>query len=72
MGYYPTPVSVVERVKSFLKFPEERVTVLDPCCGEGLAVKELVEGVNATTYGIELYIFRYDENEYTLGNNMVF
>ena len=23
MGYYPTPLSVVERIRSFLKFPED-------------------------------------------------
>ncbi len=68
MGYYPTPVSVVERVKSFLKFPEERVTVLDPCCGEGLAVKKLVEGVNAKTYGIELDKRRAEEAKENLNH----
>jgi len=54
MGYYPTPLSVVERVKSFLKFPEKKVTILDPCCGEGLAMKHLVSGCHVETYGIEL------------------
>jgi tRNA1(Val) A37 N6-methylase TrmN6 len=58
MGYYPTPQSVVYRIKSFLMFPHERVSVLDPCCGEGAAVKNLVEGANATTYGIELDEYR--------------
>ena len=54
MGYYPTPLSVVERVKSFIEFPEDNVNLLDPCCGEGLALKRLKGDVNATTYGIEL------------------
>jgi tRNA1(Val) A37 N6-methylase TrmN6 len=58
MGYYPTPPSVVQRVRSFLRFPEENVNVLDPCCGDGLALKNLVEGANATTYGIELDRYR--------------
>lgn len=61
MGYYPTPLSVVERVNTFLKFPDGKMTVLDPCCGEGLAVKKLVEGINAETYGIELDKLRAGE-----------
>ena len=58
MGYYPTPLSVVERIRSFLSYPAENVNVLDPCCGEGAAVKALVKGVDATTYGIELDEYR--------------
>ena len=54
MGYYPTPIPVVDRIKTFLNYPEENVNILDPCCGEGLALKNLVDGVNAKTYGIEL------------------
>jgi predicted RNA methylase len=54
MGYYPTPLSVVERVRSFLKFPDTNVNLLDPCCGEGSALKNLVNGGKATTFGIEL------------------
>ncbi len=61
MGYYPTPLTVVERVRSFLKLPEAKVTILDPCCGEGLAVKKLLEGINAETYGIELDKKRAEE-----------
>ena len=61
MGYYPTPLSVVERIKSFLKFPQENVNILDPCCGEGLALKKLAEGFNATTYGIELDEYRAEQ-----------
>jgi len=58
MGYYPTPPSVVERIRTFLHFPDGNVNVLDPCCGEGLALRSLVEGTEATTYGIELDEYR--------------
>jgi len=61
MGYYPTPLSVVERVRSFLKFPEDNVNLFDPCCGEGLALKELKGEAKATTYGIELDEYRAEE-----------
>jgi len=60
MGYYPTP-PVVERVRSFLRFPTENANVLDPCCGEGLALKRLTEGANATTYGIEPDAYRAEQ-----------
>ena len=45
---------MVYRIKSFLSFPDESVNVLDPCCGEGAALRNLVEGARATTYGLEL------------------
>jgi hypothetical protein len=61
MGYYPTPLSVVERIRSFLKFPEDNVNLFDPCCGEGLALKELRGDAKATTYGIELDQYRAEE-----------
>ena len=47
MGYYPTSPVVVERVRSFLRFPTENANVLDPCCGEALALRRLTEGANA-------------------------
>jgi hypothetical protein len=34
MGYYPTPLPVVERVRTFIDFPEYRANILDPCCGD--------------------------------------
>jgi hypothetical protein len=61
MGYYPTPLSVVERIRSFLKFPEDNVNLFDPCCGEGLALKKLKGDAKATTYGIELDEYRAEK-----------
>ena len=61
MGYYPTPLTVVERVRTFLNYPQGNVNVFDPCCGEGLALQNLVEGTNATTYGIELDEYRAEQ-----------
>jgi len=55
MGYYPTPLSVIERIKTFIACPEnQHINALDPCCGEGLALKKLAEGFDCQTYGIEL------------------
>lgn len=54
MGYYPTPLSVIGIIQSYLKFPETPVTMLDPCAGEGLALEELASFTPAVTYGVEL------------------
>jgi hypothetical protein len=61
MGYYPTPLSVVERVRSFLRFPDDNVNLFDPCCGEGLALKNLKGDAKAITYGIELDEYRAEQ-----------
>ncbi len=66
MGYYPTPLRVVERVRSFLKLPDRKVAILDPCCGEGLAVKHLLSGCHVETYGIELDKKRAEEAKLSL------
>lgn len=68
LGYYPTPLTVVERVRSFLSFPERNVNILDPCCGEGRALKNLVEGASTTTYGIELDDYRAERAKAMLDN----
>ncbi len=54
MGYFPTDPEHVRLIKSAVKFPDRRVNLLDPCCGEGLALKEFSDGENAVTYGIEI------------------
>ncbi|RKY12776.1 MAG: SAM-dependent methyltransferase [Planctomycetota bacterium] len=66
MGYYPTPLSVAERVGTFLSFPAENVNILDPCCGEGGALGNVVNGANTTTYGIELDDYRAKQATDTL------
>ena len=60
MGYYPTPISVVESIKSFICFAEDN-TLFDPCCGEGNALAELAENTSAKTYGIEIDHHRAEE-----------
>ena len=54
MGFYPTPLSVVEQVVTWLHFPESPFPALDPCAGEGEALARCVAGTAAVTYGIEL------------------
>jgi len=54
MGYYPTPLAVVDLIRKQIAFTDHAVNVLDPCCGEGLALESLTRGTKAVTYGIEL------------------
>ncbi|MEA2115159.1 MAG: DUF6094 domain-containing protein [Thermodesulfobacteriota bacterium] len=53
-GFYPTPDTVCELLKSKITF-EDGALLLDPCCGKGKTLSRLAYGVpNITTYGIEL------------------
>ncbi len=54
MGFFKTPVTVVERIKSFIQFNDKRNSILDTCCGYGEALSILAENTNAETFGIEL------------------
>ena len=51
-GFYPTPDSVCELLKTKITY-EDGARLLDPCCGKGVALSRLVTA-NTTTYGIEL------------------
>lgn len=61
MGYFPTDPSHVQTLKEALVFPEEPVNLIDPCCGEGIALQLFAEGAQARTYGIELDEIRGEE-----------
>ena len=55
MGYYPTPPSVVSLLADILiRNGKGNIKLLDPCAGEGSAVKQIGETLSAETYGIEL------------------
>lgn len=54
MGYFPTDLEHIRLIKQAVNFPKTQVNILDPCCGEGLALKAFAENENADTYGIEL------------------
>lgn len=68
MGYYPTPPRVVDLIRSCLCFPRGPFTVLDPCCGEGIALKQLVGDSQAITYGVELDEYRADAAQANIQN----
>lgn len=53
MGYYPTPVNVVEDLKKIINI-QPKARLLDTCCGEGQALKIIAQGTQAETFGVEL------------------
>jgi len=55
MGYYPTPPQVASLIAAILtRNGKGSIRLLDPCAGEGSAIKEIGESLDAETYGIEL------------------
>ena len=59
LGFYKTPVTVIEQIKQVLNI-EPGCRVLDPCCGEGEAIKTLSSGNTIETLGVELDRGRYN------------
>ena len=61
MGYFPTDLSHVQMLKDAIVFPGSPVNLIDPCCGEGLALQAFSKGIQARTYGIEIDEVRGEE-----------
>lgn len=61
MGYFPTDLSHVKMLKDAIVFPDAPVNLIDPCCGEGLALQAFSKGIQARTYGIEIDDVRGEE-----------
>ena len=53
LGFFPLPVPEALRLKNCL-VAESEFSALDPCVGDGVAFRCLVEGMPARRYGIEL------------------
>lgn len=61
MGYYPTPDLVTEILQARVTYPKDtKFAVLDPCCGQGMALAGLTAGFPAVRYGIEPDRGRFD------------
>ena len=59
MGYYPTPESITPIIAQYLKRGRDGlIRILDPCAGEGTAVKLVGYHLQAETYGIEIDLER--------------
>ena len=62
MGYYPTDPDNISLILRGIQFPEGVTTnLLDPCCGCGKALRQIADGNNCYTYGVELDECRADE-----------
>src|SRR5690625_5720126 len=69
-GFYPTPPVEMEHIIKRISSNVDDVTLLDPCAGEGLALKQLrdhlqEQDVNSVTYGIEVEETRARSEEHT-------
>lgn len=68
-GFYPTPIEEMELIlKRLTCRPGESITILDPCCGKGAALKQWKEdmvskGANPISYGIEIEKSRANQAE---------
>lgn len=73
-GFYPTPPNEMELILKRIKAKEgATVTLLDPCAGEGLALRQIQDhltntGTNSITYGIELEKSRAKKAKKVLDN----
>ena len=63
MGYFPTDPMHIDFIRNGLVFPKEKINVIDPCCGEGLAIERLTKDADANTYGTEIDTVRAEEAE---------
>ena len=61
MGYFPTDLSHIKMLKDAIVLPGEPVNLIDPCCGEGIALQAFSKGIQARTYGIEIDAVRGEE-----------
>ena len=57
-NYYPLPDAEAERIRSCLVFPDQQLSALDPCAGEGRAMAAITAESNAFRFGIELDAYR--------------
>ncbi len=58
-GFYPTPENTTSIICKYLRRQHEGlIKILDPCAGEGVAVKTIGDYLQAETYGIEIDIER--------------
>ena len=54
LGFYPLPISEAERIRRFLRFPEQQASAIDPCVGDGAAFAEITSERKVLRYGVEL------------------
>jgi len=68
LGFYPLPLLEAERIRSFLLFPDQPSSAVDPCIGDGLAFEAITSGAQVFRYGIELDAYRADQARQRIPN----
>ncbi len=58
LGFYPLPIPEAERIRGFLRFPNQHCSALDPCIGDGVAFTRITSDTKVLRYGIELDAYR--------------
>ena len=61
MGFYPLPLPEAERIRRFLRYPENSCAAIDPCIGDGTAFAVITGEAPALLYGIELDAYRAEQ-----------
>ena len=67
-GFYPTPETVSDIIAQYIQPTNKLFYALDPCCGKGTALKDLISkiGTNGKGYGIEINSTRAKKSESVL------
>lgn len=60
LGFFPLPAVEAQRLRNCVVFPQQ-VSALDPCVGDGVAFKTLLENTAAYRYGIEIDAHRVEQ-----------
>ena len=72
MGFYPTPDRVTPIIAKYLNRQREGlIRILDPCAGEGTAIRIIGNHIKAETYGIEIDLERGGKAKQTLTKCLV-
>ena len=61
LGFYPLPIPEAERIRRFLRFPDQQCSALDPCIGDGVAFAKITSDAKVLRYGIELDAYRAEQ-----------
>ena len=54
LGFYPLPIPEAERIRRFLRLPDQQCSALDPCTGDGAAFDQIASDKRVVRYGVEL------------------
>lgn len=61
LGFYPLPFAEAQRIRKFLRFPQQPCPTLDPCIGDGVAFEQVTSDAEAHRYGVELDAYRAEQ-----------